>query len=130
MVDVLEKQINEYFAKPVDGRKLITSLEISKDGVKKVNREPDPTLVDIAAGFGSGWLDVDVFFDAIMHFTGAKEVKWGPPLARDNRTDGEIHKCLVVDGKFYEYRGNWYERDSAKTFVKELVEGKVKPYEY
>ena len=130
MVQQLEKQIDKFFNKPVDGKKLITSLEVSKDGVRKVNSEPDQALVDIATGFGSVWLDPDVFFDAIKHFTSAKEVRWGPPLTRDNRTDGEIHKYLIVDSAFYEYRGNWYERDSAKAFVKGLVEGTVKPYEH
>ena len=130
MAQLLVKQIDEFFNKPVNGKKLISILEVSKDGVQKVDSEPDQTLVDIAAGFGSVWLNQDLLFDAIKHFTGAKAVKWGPPLARDGRTEGEIHKYLIVDRTFYEYEGNWYERDSAKAFVKGLVEGTVKPYEY
>lgn len=127
MAKTLDKQIDEYFTKPV--RKLITSLKISREGVKKVEIEPDQDLVDIAAGFGTAWLDADIFFNAIRHFTRAKEVKWGPLLARDNRTDGEIHRYVDIDGRLYEYHGNWYERKSAKAFVKKLVEGTVKPAE-
>jgi len=128
MTKALEKNIDEFFTKPVDGRKFLTSFEMSEEGVKESDSESDPEMVEIAAGFGVKWLDSDTFFGAIKHFTGAKEVQWGPSLLRDNWTDGEIHKCITIDGNLYEYRGNWYERGRAKTFVKEFAEGTVKPY--
>jgi len=74
------------------------------------------------------WLNEKLFFDAIKYFTGTKEVDWGPSLAKDNMTDGEIHRNIIIDKKFYEYHGSWYEKESAKTFIKQLVEGSIKPY--